>query len=173
VIGCGGRGCALAMCALLAACATPQPQGTDLSGRLSVRIEAHAGMPVQSISTQFELRGNAVAGDLRLTTPIGSTAAQASWRPGSAELISADGARKFAGLDALAQDLLGQPLPLAALIDWLRGQPWPGAPNTASASGFEQLGWRIDLSRFAQGWVLAARDLAPSVVVRARLYPPE
>jgi outer membrane lipoprotein LolB len=114
-----------------------------------------------------------LVGELRLTTPLGTTAAQARWRPGSAELTTPEATRGFADLDALAEALLGEALPLAALIDWLRGRPWPGAPSAASAAGFEQLGWRIDLSRIAEGWVLAARERAPAVSVRARLEQPE
>jgi len=107
-----------------------------------------------------------------LTTPIGSTTAQARWRPGAAELITAEAQRGFADLDALAQELLGEALPLAALIDWLRGRPWPGAPSLASPGGFEQLGWHVDLSRFAEGWVLAARERTPAISVRVRLELP-
>ena len=114
---------------------------------------------------------NAQAGRLQLNTPLGSAAAQARWRPGLAELTTPEGTRRFADLDALAEDMLGQALPLAALIDWLRGRAWPGAPSAASDGGFEQLGWRIDLSRFAQGWVIAERDAAPALSVRARLEP--
>ena len=164
---------ALTLSVLLAACATPPQAGADLSGRLALRVAAHDGAPAQSLTTQFELRGNAVAGELRLTTPLGSTAAEARWQPGRAELSSAEGTRSFAGLDALAQELVGQSLPLAALIDWLRGRPWPGAPSVARNDGFEQLGWRIDVSRFAEGWVLAARELAPALSVRARLDRPQ
>ena len=163
----------LALSVLLAACATPSRPGADLSGRLALRVAAHDGAPAQSLTTQFELHGDAVEGDLRLTTPLGSTAAQARWQPGRAELSSAEGTRNFAGLDALAQDLLGQSLPLAALIDWLRGRPWPGAPSVARTDGFEQLGWHIDVSRFAEGWVLAARELAPALSLRARLDRPQ
>ena len=163
----------LALSALLVACATPPRRAADISGRLAVRVEAHEGAPARSLSTQFELRGDAAAGDLQLTTPIGSVAAQARWRPGLAELVTADGSRSFASLDALAQDLIGESLPLAALIDWLRGRPWSEAPSVAREGGFEQLGWRIDLSRLAEGWVLAARDRAPALSVRARLDRPE
>ncbi len=158
---------------LLAACATTPRPPAELAGRLAVRVEAFEGAPARSLATQFELRGDALAGELRLSTPIGTTAAQARWRPGSAELITPEATRSFADLDALAQALLGEALPLAALIDWLRGRPWPGAPSTASTGGFEQMGWRIDLSRVAQGWVLAARERAPAVSVRARLEQPE
>jgi outer membrane lipoprotein LolB len=165
---------AAALALLLAACATePQRPAPDLAGRLALRVEAHAGQPARSLSTQFELRGNAQEGELQLTTPLGSTAAQARWQPGVAELITAEGKRRFVDLDALATELLGQALPLAALIDWLRGRAWPGAPSVAAQGGFEQLGWRIDLSRFAQGWVDAGREAAPALSVRARLERPE
>lgn len=165
---------ALAALALLAGCATVPPRAApDLAGRLALRVEAHAGAEARSITTAFELRGDARAGELQLTTPLGSTAAQARWRPGTAELITPEGTRGFADLDTLAQELLGEALPLAALIDWLRGRPWPGAPAIVGAAGFEQLGWRIDLSRFAQGWLLASRQRAPVIAVRAQLEPTE
>jgi outer membrane lipoprotein LolB len=157
---------------LLAGCATTPRPAPDLAGRLAVRIEAHEGAAARSLTTQFELRGDAQAGDLQLTTPLGSTAAQARWRPGLAELITAEGTRRFADLDALAHDLLGESLPLAALIEWLRGRPWMGAPSQLREGGFDQLGWRIDLSRLAEGWVLARRDHPPALSVRARLEMP-
>ena len=159
--------------AWLSGCATIARPAPELAGRLAVRVEAFEGAPARSLSTQFELRGDAQAGELQLTTPLGSTAAQARWRPGAAELTTADGTRNFADLDALASELLGEALPLAALIEWLRGRPWAGASSVASDKGFEQLGWRIDLSRFAEGWVLAGRERAPALSVRARLEKAE
>ena len=165
---------AAALLLSLAACATAPPRpAPDLAGRLALRIEAGAGAAARSLTTHFELRGDAQNGELQLSTPLGSTAAQARWRPGAAELITPGGTRRYDGLDALAQDMLGETMPLAALIDWLRGRPWSGAPNTPSGGGFEQLGWRIDLSRFAEGWVVAARDTAPALLVRARLEKAE
>ena len=156
----------------LAACATTPRPTAELSGRLAVRVEAQANVTARSFTSQFELRGDANAGSLRLTTPIGSTAAEAHWQPGRAELVTPEGRRHFESLDALAEQMLGEPLPLAALTEWLRGRPWAGAPSRIEASGFEQLDWRIDLSRFGQGWVLAARERAPVVSVRARLETP-
>jgi len=170
----GRPGAAAVLLALLAACATPPPRpAPDLAGRLAVRVEAHEGNPARSLATQFELRGDARAGELQLTTPLGSTAAQARWRTGSAELTTAEGTRRFTDLDTLAEELLGQSLPLAALIDWLRGRSWAGAPSVPHDGGFEQLGWRIDLSRFAEGWVIAGRQAVPVVSVRARLERPQ
>jgi outer membrane lipoprotein LolB len=164
---------ALALPALLTACATAPRQPPELFGRLAVRVEAHLDTPARNLIAQFELRGDAQNGDLQLTTPIGSTAAQIRWRPGLAELNSPEGARAFATLDELAQELLGEPLPLAALFEWLRGRPWPSAPSAARDGGFDQLGWRVDLTRFAEGWVLASRERAPAASVRARLERPE
>ena len=167
------RAALAAVLSLLAGCATVPRPAPDLAGRLSVRVESHEAKPARSVNTQFELRGDAQAGDLQLTTPLGSTAAQARWRPGGAELITSEGTRRYADLDALAQELLGESLPLAALIEWLRGRAWTGAPSTAREGGFEQLGWKVDLSRFAEGWVQAGRDRAPALSVRARLDRPE
>lgn len=160
---------AFALAALLAACATAPRAPSDIAGRMAVQVAAHEGAPARSLSTQFSLRGDARAGELELNTPLGNTAAQARWRPGLAELVTPQGTRSFATLDALAQELIGETLPLAALLEWLRGRPWTGAPSVARDGGFEQLGWRIDLSRIADGWVLAGRERAPAVSVRARL----
>jgi outer membrane lipoprotein LolB len=162
------RAACLALAAALAGCATPRAPTTadELSGRLSVRVESQ---PPRSVNSAFELRGNAERGELVLTSPLGNTMAQARWSPGSAELQTSDGTRRFADLDSLAYEALGEALPLAALFDWLRGRPWSGAQSTKSAAGFAQLGWNVSLERLAEGWVVATRSRAPAVTVRARL----
>ena len=72
--------------------------------------------------------------------------------------------------------MLGESLPVAALFDWLRGRPWPGAASTTTVApadaGFEQLGWIVNLARFDESWVAARRDAAPTVTVRARIDRP-
>jgi outer membrane lipoprotein LolB len=138
----------------------------DLSGRLAVRV---ASDPPRSLAADFDLRGSAERGALSLTGPLGAILADVRWQPGEATMTDAQGARRYPTLDALSRDLLGESLPLAALTDWLRGRPWPGAPSKATAEGFEQLGWRIGLEGLAEGLVVAARDSAPAVSVRARL----
>lgn len=165
----GGAAALLGALALVAGCTTTPRPAPDLAGRLAVSVKAHDGAPARSLSTQFELRGDTQAGELRLSTALGTTAGQARWQPDRAELITGDGVRQFADLDALALDLLGERLPLTAMIDWLRGKPWPGAPSAGTADGFEQLEWHVDLSRFAQGWVLAVRERAPALAVRVKL----
>jgi len=162
-------------CGLLSACAhlaPPHGAGTQvLSGRLSVRVDSE---PVRAMSAAFELSGDARAGALVLTSPIGSTLAQARWAPGEAVLETPSSRTSYPDLDTLAEQTLGERVPLAALFDWLRGRPWPGAASQGLASGepgFTQMGWRVALARYPQGWVEARRDAAPAVTMRARLDP--
>ncbi len=77
--------------------------------------------------------------------------------------------RRYADLAALAQDVMGEPLPLQALPDWLRGQPWPGAGHLAVEGGFMQLGWTLDTSQLGEGLLIAQRPAPPTVTLRVRL----
>jgi outer membrane lipoprotein LolB len=164
---------ALAALAWLAGCAGLTPQlAPDLAGRLAVKVDAAPGQPARSFSAEFDLRGDAQRGQLRLTGPLGGMLADVRWEPGGAELTDAQGPRRYATLDAMTQDLFGEALPLAAVIDWLRGRPWPGAPSHAAGDGFEQLEWRVGLARFADGVLEARRERAPAVSLRARLERP-
>ena len=172
---------ALLAALMLVACATTQQRdatlgGDTLSGRLAVRVEATPEAAARSENAAFELQGNAQAGRLNLSTPLGSVVAQARWAPGSVVLATPQGERNFSDLDALTREILGESLPVGALFDWLRGRPWPGAPSVATAAptepGFEQLGWVVSLARFNEGWVTARRDLSPVVTVRAKLDRP-
>ena len=172
---------ALFVASLIAACAsvpqTAQPvSGETLSGRMSVRVAGSGGIEPRSVSAAFELHGDAQVGRLNLSTPLGSVLAQARWAPGSVVLATPQGEQRFADLDALTQAVLGESLPVAALFDWLRGRPWPGAASTTSTApaepGFEQLGWVVNLARFDEAWVDARRDRAPVVTVRAKLDRP-
>jgi outer membrane lipoprotein LolB len=162
----------------LAACTTVPPAtgGADtLSGRLSVKVDGVEGASPRNVSAAFELQGDPTAGRLNLSTPLGSTLAQARWAPGVVALVTPQGERRYADLDALTGEVLGESLPVAALFDWLRGRPWPGAPSTPGvlgAPGFAQLGWVVDLARFDEDWVVATRTRAPTVVVRAKIDRP-
>lgn len=166
---------------LMAACAVvPQaPEAATseaLSGRLTVQVEATASVAARSMSAGFDLQGNSQTGRLNLSTPLGTVLAQARWAPGSVVLATPQGEKRFADLDALTQEVLGESLPVAALFDWLRGRPWPEAASAAQVApagpGFEQLGWAIDLARFDEAWVAARRERAPVVTVRAKLDRP-
>jgi outer membrane lipoprotein LolB len=158
------------------ACATPPqtrfPLNPWTTGRLSLRVEATADKPSQGLSTAFELRGTGDAGELRLLSPLGTRMATATWGSGRALLQTGDGERSFASLDELAVQALGEPLPLAALPDWLAGRPWPRQPFRAIADGFEQLGWQVNTSERAEGRVAARRESPPAVQLRVRLDLP-
>ena len=139
------------------------------AGRLSVLIEADGERPAQGHVAAFELRGDGQNGELRLLSPLGVQVARARWAPGVAELATADGARSYSSLDRLAEEALGERVPLAALPDWIAGRPWREAAHEPVAYGFVQLGWQVDLSRMAEGRIVARRETAPPVTVRVIL----
>ena len=180
------RGVVLAFTLLAAACTTvppaPRSEASDvLSGRLALRVEPVANEAPRSVSAAFDLRGDSKAGTLGLSTPLGSMLAQARWSPAEVVLTTPRETRRFASLDALTREALGESVPIEAWFDWLRGRPWPGAPSTAldaattapsgpPAPGFRQLGWRVDLAQFGAGTIAATREApAPVVTVRIRL----
>lgn len=165
--------CALATTALLGGCASLLPPETSmLEGRLAVQVDSMPDAPARSFAAPFTLRGNEQHGTLEMSTPLGTMLARATWSADSALLLTADGQRRYATLDAMAQDLFGESLPMGALLAWLRGQPWGPAPwqVTTTPVGFEQLGWVVDLTRQAEGFITATRSTPrPRVTVRARL----
>lgn len=171
-----GRWPVLVAVSVLAACATPQqPAATGnpwTTGRLSLRVDATADKPSQGLSAAFELRGTGDAGQLRLLSPLGTRMVTATWAAGRAWLQTAEGERAFSSLDELALQALGEPVPLAALPDWLAGRPWPRQPFRAIADGFEQLGWQVSTAERTEGRVAARRESPPAVQLRVRLDLP-
>ena len=161
----------------LTGCATPPSQAAGeapwTAGRLSLRVDASPARIAQSLSVAFEIRGSDDAGELRLTSPLGTQLASARWAPGVASLRTPDGERQFADLDDLSRQTLGETLPLAAMPAWLAGRPWSGAQYQAQPDGFEQLGWRVQTGRLAEGWISARRATAPAVQLRVKLDQPE
>ncbi|MBI5269464.1 MAG: outer membrane lipoprotein LolB [Burkholderiales bacterium] len=167
------RAAGLALCLVMAGCATappaPTPDGALRAGRLVVRVD-QGEQGTRSHSAAFELQGDEAAGRLRLLGPLGTQVALAEWGPQGVQLDDGQGRRRFPDLTTLAREALGEPLPLGALLHWLAGRPWPGAPHEATAQGFVQLGWSVDLSRWAEAATLQAERLdPPGVSVRARL----
>ncbi len=159
---------------LLTACATPRPPAQPgeapwTSGRLSVRIDATPTQAAQGVSAAFELRGDGDSGELRLLSPLGSRLAAARWSPAVAVLETPQGEQRYATLDDLSRQALGEALPLAALPDWLKGRPWSAVPHAVNDAGFEQLGWQVLLGQRNQGLIEARRAAPPGVTVRVRL----
>ncbi len=132
-----------------------ESERTFWAGRLALQVD---GSDVQSFAASFELRGTAQQGELRLFTPLGSTVAVVEWNAKGATLNSGEGVRRFASLDALATSASGNPIPVAALFDWLRGEPSP-VP-----------GWDPDLRLLADGRLIARRtNPLPAMTLRVVL----
>lgn len=157
---------------LLAGCATrqpPPPSADVLTGRLILQIGGSESQPPRQWSAGFELRGTARAGELDLTSPLGTLVAQARWQPGQAELLQGPEPMRFESLPELSRQLLGEAVPLEALFDWLRGRPAPQAPHQLTDSGFVQQGWSIEITGLAEGLFIARRTSTPAITLRARL----
>jgi outer membrane lipoprotein LolB len=136
-------GLALAGCAPLRTAHPPVAGSTGpWSGRLALQVQDRQA---ESFSATFELKGKAEAGELALYTPIGSTLAVLQWAPGTAVLKANGEVRQFDSLDALAGQVTGAAIPVAALFDWLVG------------SDTRVAGWEADLSQLDQGRVRARR----------------
>lgn len=156
----------------------PDPLARSYAGRLAVHVE---GDEARSFSAGFDLQGTDVRGQLALISPIGTQVGRAVWQPGAVLWQSADGERRFDTLDALAEDMLGEAVPLAALFDWMAGRPWSALPSrpltTADGAGmepgFRQLGWTVQTGRASDGLIVAQRRLpAPTLTVRIKLDSP-
>lgn len=155
----------------LVACASPPVAPDAVSGRLSLSTQGSDGAPAQQFSAAFDLGGSERQGELRLSTALGTTLALARWSPGEVTLQAQGQSKRYAALDALAQDVFGEPLPLPAIFAWLRGVPWQGAAHRVNSAGFDQLGWSVDLTRWSQGVLLAERVSPSAVLLRARVDP--
>ena len=129
-------------------------------GRLSIKVEATTPLTSpQSLSGAFEIKGNAVRGELSVFSPIGSTVAQVAWTPTDATLIANNETKRFAHIDSLMQELTGTVLPLSALFDWLIAVPTPAE------------GWQVDLSQMqmAERPRLFAKRTAPLPIAELRV----
>ncbi len=153
---------ALALAALLGACTTPPrlppPPGEEAwNGRLALQIDSQ---PPQSFSAGFDLRGTPSAGELQLTSPLGNTLAMVVWNRDGAELRQGGQVTRRGSLDELTTELSGTAVPVAALFDWLRGQPGQ-AP-----------GWLADLTRHADGRLTARRTEPPPTAELRVVFQP-
>ena len=113
------------------------------SGRLSLQVHSE---PVQSFSAGFELKGSPEKGELVLSSPLGNTLLAARWTPLEAVLEESGKTRRFSHIDALIEQSTGAALPVAALFDWLHGNPG------------QLQGWTADLGQMAQGHISAQRS---------------
>jgi outer membrane lipoprotein LolB len=154
-------------------------------GRLSLKLGAFGREPSSGSQMAFELDVKNDQGTLALSTPLGTRMAMVRWQahaaggPVQAQLETSDGTQAFASLEDLTQQLLGEALPLQAMLHWLQGHPAPGLPfetpvgqNPSAPSTFMQAGWQVDASELSHGRLNAQREEAPahrSVTLRLRL----
>lgn len=129
------------------------PTARTWQGRMAMRVESN---PVQSFTAGLELTGDAQAGELILSGPLGTTLLAVVWLPGQATLQRNGQTRQFDSVSALMQEALGADLPLSALFAWLSGD------NAVVA------GWQADLSQLGSGR-LSARRNEPEPVAELRL----
>jgi len=144
---------------LAAGCATPRMSPVDAnaywSGRMAIQVLKD---PPESLSAGFELQGSALAGEMVLLSPIGTTLARLEWTPQGARLAQGQQQVESTSLQKLGARLTGTELPIAALFEWLAGRP------------AEAPGWLVDLSAHAQGRISAERrEPSPGAVLRIAL----
>ncbi|MDP9107998.1 MAG: outer membrane lipoprotein LolB, partial [Pseudomonadota bacterium] len=98
----------------------------DIGGRLSVRYQKDGHEEaVHGSFTWSQRPGHTL---ITLLSPLGQTVATIELTPGQATLTQTGQAvRRESDADALAQNALGWPLPVAGLGDWLQGFAVDGA----------------------------------------------
>jgi outer membrane lipoprotein LolB len=157
------RACLLAVSLLsLAGCATlprpPDAQRTH-SGRFAATLVQDG--KGENTTGRFTLSVDAERLLLDLATPLGTTLARVESGPQGATLrVPGNGGMREASgpnPEALAEELLGWPLPADGIGDWILGRPMPGRPadmqgDRAAPTTITQDGWTIEIAeRFASG----------------------
>lgn len=153
--------CAGAAALLLGACATPQKIGGvdagpafERAGRFALNV-SNANGKRDALQGGFAWRDTGRLLVLDLANPLGSILARIDVRPASATLTHSDGRlEQAADPDALVEEVLGSPMPVRGLRDWLQGQLSDSVVSELKKdgdgriSGFSQDGWRVRLSRY-------------------------
>lgn len=149
---------------LVAACATLPPQvpaDRMHAGRFAVTTTLDGHSDNSTGRFTLAVRGERLT--LDLATPLGTTLARVDSGPDGAQLQTqgASGLQQARGPDAgeLATELLGYPLPVAGIADWIEGRAAPQRPAQTLVRDdglprFVQDGWTIEVSeRYPSGGV--------------------
>ncbi|AEC20664.1 outer membrane lipoprotein LolB [Pusillimonas sp. T7-7] len=153
--------CAGFLALLLTACATPQRIGVDAhteafdrTGRFALNVQNFGGQR-DAVQGGFAWHDDGRMLILDLANPLGSTLARVEVSPGQAVMTRSNGEQERAEHpDALVELVLGSPMPVAGLRDWLRGQTGQDRTDDVQKNDagqiteFRQNGWRVQLSRY-------------------------
>ena len=124
------------LAALLAACAQVEikPPAGPLEFELTGRIAARYG--AESFTGAIAWRHARTGDELLISTPTGQGVAQIV-RQGEAVLLKTAEPREYRAVDSesLTERVLGFPVPIEGLADWVRGRPSPA---------LESRGWKIE-----------------------------
>jgi outer membrane lipoprotein LolB len=153
--------------AVLAGCATapstppstatvaPYADTVQFDGRLSVNY-LRAGKQ-ESISGKFAWRQSAARTDVTLASPLGQTIATIAVTPGEATLKEGNNPpRSAADVDTLSAQVLGWPLPVSGLRDWLQGYAVGADGRRVAASPAQPKvttrdGWELEFVSWREG----------------------
>ncbi|QSI77644.1 outer membrane lipoprotein LolB [Niveibacterium microcysteis] len=169
----------LVAAALLNACATAPQQAPlragdySLSGRVLVRQASRADV-LRLNWTHLGMRDT-----VRLETPLGQTVAELQLDPQRAHVQLGDG-RAFEAADdvALAEQVIGVPLPLRQFSGWLRAEPGASAvaierDSDARIVSMRDSGWLLSYSGYGAVESVAGPSLIEArqgdVVVRVKI----
>ena len=170
----------LLLAALLTACATPSlvPPDRAYSGRFAVTTAFEEQR--ENVSGRFTLEIRGPQQIVELASPLGTTVARVEIEPGGARATGAQMQEvRGSDADALTQRLLGWPLPVSGLADWIEGRPVPTRVARVEREGgrvvlLEQDGWTIRLQEYSEATARPRRLVLerpaaaniPSVVLR-------
>ena len=169
-----------ALTILLTACTTVPviPPDRAYAGRFSATTIS--GERRESVSGRFSLEIRGAKQVLELASPLGTTVARIEVEPGGAR-ATGPGVQEVRGADAdaLTEQLLGWPLPVSGLPDWIEGRPVPERIAQVQRDRgrvvlLEQDGWTIHLPEAFEGNARPRRLVlerpaaanTPSVVLR-------
>ncbi|WBS03468.1 lipoprotein insertase outer membrane protein LolB [Pseudoduganella sp. SL102] len=161
--------CAILACAagLLAGCASAPPAAlstaavapyaskVELDGRLSVNY-LRAGKQ-ESISGKFAWRQSEARTDVTLASPLGQTIATIAVTPGAVTLKEGNNPPRTASdVDTLTAQVLGWPLPVSGLRDWLQGYAVAADGQRFAASPAQPKvttrdGWELEFVSWQEG----------------------
>ena len=179
--------CARVVCSLallvLAGCTTQQsvppvqtPEAFARVGRFAVRVEEPLA-PAQAVQGGFTWRDTQGRLELDLTNPFGNILARIEVTGKSAVLTQSNGGKLEAATpEELVKIAVGEAIPVQDLRTWLLSQTVAEPAMTRVSrdeqrrvTGFEQAGWRVDLSRFdALGpklLILSRQDGSKKIVI--------